>query len=133
MKILLVSHGDFAKGMHSTLTNFFGANDVYWANVSLEKGISGLTETIDSYLEEWKDEQVVICSDLKGGSANQNAYKYIKRPNTWLISGMNLALLLQLITSSDINSDTLKSFIESAREDMVLINELQYQASEDDE
>jgi Phosphotransferase system, mannose/fructose-specific component IIA len=129
MKILLISHGDLAAGMCSTITNFFGASTVSSACVTLDRGTADLTDKIDGYLKEWEGEQVVICSDLKGGSANQTAYKYLERPNTYLISGMNLALILQLIMEQQVSEESLRTMIDSAKQDMVLINDLYNQAS----
>ena len=77
MKILIISHGDFAAGMCSTLRTFFGADNVYSACVTPEGGTGDMMETARRYLEEWGEEQVVICSDLKCGSANQMAYPLI--------------------------------------------------------
>ena len=74
MKILIISHGDFAAGMCSTLRTFFGADNVYSACVTPEGGTNDMMEVARRYLEEWGEEQVVICSDLKCGSANQTAY-----------------------------------------------------------
>lgn len=124
MKILLISHGDFAAGLCSTVTSFFGASSVKSACVTLDRGVDDLTDKINSYLNQWKDEQVVICSDLKGGSANQTAYRYLDRPNIFLISGMNLALVLQLIMEEQVTEESLHAMIESAKQDMVLINDL---------
>lgn len=134
MKILVVSHGDIAKGFCDTVTNFFGANKVYYANVDLETGTTGLVQKIDSYFNEWKEEQVVICSDLKGGSANQKAMQYISRPNTFLISGTNLSLLLQLIMLDEVTSESLRTMIEESKNDLCLVNDvLANSLDEDDE
>jgi mannose/fructose-specific phosphotransferase system component IIA len=133
MKILLISHGDLAAGMCSTITHFFGASSVSSACVTLDRGTADLTDKIDAYLKEWEGEQVVICSDLKGGSANQTAFKYLERPNTYLISGMNLALVLQLILEQQVSEESLHTMIDNAKEDMVLINDLYNQASSGNE
>lgn len=134
MKVLLVSHGDFAEGMCSALTQFFGAKNIYTACVSLENGTEGLHQTVQSYFKHWgDDEQVVICSDLMGGSANQSVYPYLSRPNTFLVSGMNLSLVLQLMFKSEITMDDLKEMINLAKNDLVLMNEWSVSMSEDDE
>jgi len=134
MKVILVSHGDFAAGLCSTLTNFFGAQNIYSAFVSLETGAESLHTAVKGYLEQWGDEeQVVICSDIKGGSANQNAFQYLGRPNTFLVSGMNLSLGLQLMLKDEITIEGLREVIELAKSDMVLLNDLKIEMSEDDE
>lgn len=134
MKLLLISHGDFAAGICSTLRNFFGADNVYSACVTQERGTADLLDKAQAYLDQWGDEQVVICSDLKGGSANQAALSFLARPDTFLISGMNLSLLLQLAMESQVTMDGIREMITAAREDMVLVNEMSLgQMDEDDE
>jgi mannose/fructose-specific phosphotransferase system component IIA len=133
MKILLVSHGDFAAGLCSTLTNFFGASNVYSACVTKENGTADLIAAADKYLDEWGGEQVVICSDIKGGSANQSVFPYIQRDNVFVVSGMNLSLVLQLSMEDEVTSESIKEIMESAKEDMVLINELNIGAMDEDD
>lgn len=133
MKILLVSHGAFAEGIASTVTNFFGADNIYSACVTLENGTAELTAKLEKYFEEWGDEQVVICSDIKCGSANQTVMPYIKRPNTFLISGMNLPLLLQLHMETEVTAEGLREMITGAKEDMELINDMDFGFDEEDE
>lgn len=133
MKILLVSHGDFAAGLCSTLTNFFGASNVYSACVTKENGTADLIAAADKYLDEWGGEQVVICSDIKGGSANQSVFPYIQRDNVFVVSGMNLSLVLQLSMEDEVTSESIKEIMESAKEDMVLINELNIGAIDEDD
>ncbi|MBR3264836.1 MAG: hypothetical protein IKI61_02580 [Erysipelotrichaceae bacterium] len=134
MKIILVSHGDFAQGLCSTLTSFFGMSNIYWACVSLENGAASLHETVNDYLNDWgMEEQVIICSDIQGGSANQNAFQYLSRPNTYLISGMNLSLVLQLALKTSVTAGELREAIMQAKEDMVLMNDRVFAMDEDDE
>lgn len=134
MKILLISHGDLAAGMCSTLQNFFGADNVYSACVTQENGTADLMDKAREYLDQWHGEQVVICSDLKGGSANQAALALLERPDTFLISGMNLSLVLQLQMEDHVDADTIHDLMANAKEDMVLVNELlQAQSDDDDE
>ncbi len=133
MKILLVSHGAMAKGMKDTLENFFGAENIYAANVTHENGTADLLAAANQYLEEWGDEQVVICSDLKGGSANQSVFPYIKRPNTFVISGMNLSLVLQLSMEEEVTAESIHEIMDQAIADMTLINELDLGGGDDED
>ena len=127
MKILVVSHGDISKGFCETAKKFFGASEIYYANVDLETGVKGLVEDVEKYLEDWKDEQ--------GGSANQTIANYISRPNTFVISGTNLSLVLQLMLAQDVTTDSLHMMIEESKNDIVLVNDILANTSldEDDE
>ena len=133
MKILLVSHGDLAQGLCNTAQKFFGASNIYYANVDLETGTTGLIEKVNKYLNEWKDEQVVVCSDLKGGSANQTVAQMLVNHDFFLVSGMNLALILQLIMCQEVDEDSLKNMIEEAKNDLVLVNDLLNNIHSDDD
>ena len=42
MKILIISHGDFAAGMCSTLRTLFGEDNVYSASVTPERGTNNM-------------------------------------------------------------------------------------------
>lgn len=123
MKILLISHGDFAAGLCSTLRNFFGAENVYAACVTQENGTADMLAAANRYLHDWGNEQVVICSDLKSGSANQAALPLRTRPNTFLISGMNLSLVLQIQMEDAVTAESLQEMIETAKQDMLLLND----------
>lgn len=133
MKILLVSHGDMAQGLCATAQKFFGASDIYYANVDLETGTKGLIEKVNNYLNEWNGEQVVVCSDLKGGSANQTVAQMLNNDNFFLVSGMNLALILQLIMCQEVTKESLISMIEDAKNDLVFVNEVLKNVSSDDD
>lgn len=133
MKLLLISHGDFAAGICSTLKNFFGVENVYSACVTQERGTADLMDKAQEYLDSWGGEQVVICSDLKGGSANQAAIPLLERSDTFLISGMNLSLLLQIAMEGEVTTESIHEMIEAAKEDMALINELSLGGLDEDD
>lgn len=134
MKLLIISHGDFAAGITSTLKTFFQIENVYSACVTQEGGTGDLLDKVHGYLDRWGDELVVICSDLKGGSANQAVLPLLERPNTFLISGMNLSLLLQLGMEPEVTAEGIREMLEAAKEDMTFINDMALgQMDEDDE
>ena len=134
MKLLIISHGDFAVGITSTLKTFFQIENVYSACVTQEGGTGDLLDKVHGYLDQWGDELVVICSDLKGGSANQAVLPLLERPNTFLISGMNLSLLLQLGMEPEVTAEGIREMLEAAKEDMTFINDMALgQMDEDDE
>ena len=124
MKLLIISHGDFAAGITSTLKTFFQIENVYSACVTQEGGTGDLLDKVHGYLDQWGDELVVICSDLKGGSANQAVLPLLERPNTFLISGMNLSLLLQLGMEPEVTAEGIREMLEAAKEDMTFINDM---------
>lgn len=126
MNLLIVSHGDIAKGFADTLKTFFGIKNVDYAYLSNEEGVDFLKKTLDEYFFKVSaEEQVIICSDILGGSANQNAVLYmLERPNTYLITGMNLPLIIQLaLGGKDLSEAEIRNVVENAKESIVFVND----------
>ncbi|TQI68346.1 hypothetical protein [Clostridium sp. KNHs216] len=134
MKILLVSHGKFAEGLCDTMKNFFDDDHFYFASVTQEYGSDGLKQAAEQYLSQWEGEQVVICSDMMGGSANQTVFPFLSRPNTFLVAGMNLPLLMQLhLEDGDITADSLREMIQEAQAEIVLVNDQDFSRMDEDD
>ena len=137
MKLLLVSHGGFAEGLADILNNFLGTGGVSWASVTLDGGVDHLKAGVDAFLATCVEgEQVVICSDLLGGSANQNVFPLVvERPNTYLVAGMNLPLVFQLnmMGGEDVSEEQLRTMIEEAKAGIVLVNDMAFGTGDDDE
>ena len=72
------------------------------------------------------DEELIVATDLFGGSVNNEFMKYISRPNVHLIAGVNLPLLLELVTGpADIDTlPLIENAISSAREQILYCNRL---------
>ena len=75
-------------------------------------------------MESSLEDQVLLLSDLYGGSVNQQMYLYLERPNTMLVAGINLALVLELTTRQSITEDELKELVEQSRQ-MLRVVELE--------
>jgi len=80
-------------------------------------------EMLDKYFQSIpENEQVVMLSDINGGSVNQKMYLCLTRPNTFLITGMNLALVLQLLMETEpLSLERLKVIVEESRKALMLI------------
>lgn len=122
MKILLGSHGRFASGIKSSLKVLIGDEaerisviDAYVDDNNIDVELENYFKTIDP------DEQVLMLSDLYGGSVNQKMYLYLSRPNTYLIAGVNLSLVIELCLKSDMDIEEAKETIATAREMMKLV------------
>ncbi len=62
-----------------------------------------------------------MLSDLYGGSVNSVMYTYLNRENTYLIAGINLALVLELATREMVTKQELEELVASSREMMMLL------------
>lgn len=121
MKIFLASHGKFASGILSSINILFGNTDkltVYDAYLDA----SSIYDVLDNYFESTTESDlVVLLSDLFGGSVNQSMVQYLGRPNTFLIAGVNLALVLELMVMTDINRESLTELVQNSREMLRLV------------
>lgn len=135
VKFLLASHGKMASGMKMSLNILLGNSDnvtVYDAYVD----DSNITEVFEQYFASVSEEdQVIMLSDLYGGSVNQKMYTYLTRPNTFLVAGVNLALVLELVAMSscgEFTKESLETTIANSREALKLV-ELDTSSETEDE
>lgn len=134
MKILLGSHGHLASGIKTSLQILMGedANKVTVIDAYVDDG------NIDVELEKFfknvkEDEKVLMMSDLYGGSVNQKMYLYLQRPNTYLVAGVNLALVIELCAKEDVDLKELKEITESAKDMMRIVELTANKTIQDDE
>lgn len=122
MKIFLSSHGHLASGIKSSLDILLGNSDkltVFDAYVDE----TNLTTVLDAfYANVGNDEQVILLSDLYGGSVNQQMALYTNKPNTTLIAGVNLALVLELVVAQDLTKDQIEEIVEQSRSMMRIVD-----------
>ena len=115
IKLFVSSHGHFASGLKSSVEILMGPNDritVFDAYVTQES----VQEHLDAFFETVKPEdKVIMLSDLYGGSVNSVMYTYLTKPNTKLVAGVNLALVLELAVKEDISDEELEALVEQSR------------------
>lgn len=133
-KFFISSHGHLASGMKTSLEILLGKAD----NVTVFDAYLDKT-TVESQVEAWletlsEDDQAIMLSDLYGGSVNQVLYRYLDRPNTFLVAGVNLGLVLELVAMSDmeITNEELDRIIQSSKEAMVRVELDESEVEEDD-
>ena len=116
LKIFISSHGHFASGIKSSVEILMGPNpritvfDAYVTQESVQEHLDKFYETVN------EDDTVLLLSDLYGGSVNQVMYTYLEKPNTTLIAGVNLALVMELAVREEITVEEVKQLVEQSRE-----------------
>ena len=115
LRIFISSHGHFASGMKSSVEILMGPNpritvfDAYVDQDSVQEHLDEFYSTVEP------DDLVMLLSDLHGGSVNQVMYTYLTKPNTTLIAGVNLALVLELAVKEEIDPEDLEALVEQSR------------------
>ena len=110
-----------ASGIKSSLDILIGNTDkitVFDAYVD-EKNVQDVLDNFYKTVSE--DDEVLLLSDLYGGSVNQVMFTYLNRPNTRLVSGVNLALVLELAIKETISDSELEELVETSRMMMKIV------------
>ncbi len=115
LKLFISSHGHFASGIKSSVEILMGPNDritVFDAYINQDS----VNEHLDAFFRTvGLQDEVIMLSDLYGGSVNSVMYTYLTRPNTRLVAGVNLALVLELAVKEEISDEDLEALVEQSR------------------
>jgi mannose/fructose-specific phosphotransferase system component IIA len=126
-KFLIATHGAFAKGIKSSLDIIIGEmNNVFLIQAYLDESKS-VEEELASVLETINEtDELIIFTDLLGGSVNNIALRNALRENVHIVSGFNLPLLIEVLLG-DADSpiiEVIENAISNAKEQMVYVNKL---------
>ena len=122
MKILVIGHGRFAEGIKSIANIIVGdLSEVTFMNTYVDD-IDFHVE-LDNYFSENKN--VLVLTDLFGGSVNQAIIQYITKENIDVITGINIPLILEILISNTTgNNLDFRQIISSAKEQIVYVNDM---------
>jgi len=125
-QIIIVSHGELANGFVNAAKLIMGEADILALCAYTDENIP-YEEIILRKVEELNaGDEMIILTDLLGGSVNNHLMELTTRDHVHLVTGINLGLILQLLASSE-DADT-ESFIENlihdARDGMVYCNQI---------
>ena len=103
-KIVIATHGDFAQGLANTIKMFVGETADIRTICAFTKEEDPLKAFKEIMSELSADDEILVFTDIKGGSVNQYVNQFrIENPeyiHFHLISGVNMPLILELITSA---------------------------------
>ncbi len=123
VKYFLSSHGHLASGLKSSIDVLLGecsrltVFDAYVDERSLEEVLNGF------YTEVNPDDQVILLSDMYGGSVNSIMYTFLDRPNTTLIAGVNLALVIGLVINDrELTRAEIEDVVRQSREALRIVD-----------
>ena len=134
MKILIATHGNFASGIKSSLEIIIGPREnitcinAYTSDTPLSQLVIDYMDSVDL-----NNEKLIVFTDMMGGSVNQYFMSNYDTDKIFLITGVNLPILLELSLSSEelITKDFINDAINNARQQLLLV-EKNNQNSKDD-
>lgn len=140
MEIVLASHSTLARGMYDTASLIMGkSKNLHYITAYLDDSVN-FCDQLKETTDEISNQKIVFVTDVVGGSVNNELTKFVaEKPNLFLVSGMNLPFVLELLNYSiaypDDNLEEIKgklaSLVETGREGLQLV-ELKDQNEEED-
>ena len=132
---VIASHSTYAQGIYNCLKFFKNDIDnVFYINAYVED--NDFVEKFDECLEKLKGKNVIVLTDLPGGSVNQICNAKLKNYSFHLISGVNFPLALELVFQEELlDASILRRIIEDSKQQIVYMNDLasESQSDEDEE
>ena len=123
-KILLASHACLAGGMKSSVEMVTGPQEHLSAICAYTEETPDFKGYLETVIRDLKaEDELVIGTDVLGGSVNNEASQFKNLANVHVIAGMNLALVLSLVISTEPDTSRLiEESIHAAKEQMVYMN-----------
>ena len=125
-QFIIATHSYLADGYKHSI-KFFNTEvkNIHFINAYTEEK-NNFVEELEKLLNEFEDEQVIILTDLPGGSVNKEYTGLIKKYNCNVISGINLSLVLELVLGYDevLTDEKIRAAVEQARSQIVFMNDL---------
>lgn len=122
-QFIIVTHATLAGGF-ADVVRFFKSDleNVQFINAYVES--QEFEKEFRTALEKVKGENVIVLSDIMGGSVNQVATRLMQEFSYQLITGINLPLLIELTFMSDgITAEQIRNSVVNAREQIVYVND----------
>ncbi len=124
-KILVCSHGRLAEGIVNSLNIIMGnTKGIEYISFYEEGEGAGELKKISDYLEKNKDNNLIILTDLFGGSVNQEVMKMESIYNNFrIITGMNFPLLLELsiVLENGISDEELEEIVNRSKDQLIIV------------
>lgn len=94
-RIVLVSHGDLARGMLDAVEQLMGQQENIVAyGLRIGEKVSELTATLQAEIDRYGADHILFLTDMLYGSPFNAVVSLAKKQSVYHITGMNLALVL---------------------------------------
>lgn len=132
---ILMSHGYLARGMASSVEMILGEREDISYICAYVDGDADIKDEAAKRIESFgEDAETVILTDIFGGSVNNELLGLMNRKNVYLVSGMNLSLVLELLIRAEDGAETgsiIAECMQRAKEGMRFCNHEFSENSED--
>ncbi|MBO0471557.1 PTS fructose transporter subunit IIA [Enterococcus sp. DIV0242_7C1] len=125
-KLILMSHGNMAKETFASTQMIVGdLANAEIVSMKAEDGLSGTQAKLQAILQKNGDVSTIIIADLKGGTPCNVAMMAMGTyPQLRVVSGLNLAMVIEASVSSLENVDELAAYLTTIGQQAVEMIEL---------
>lgn len=131
--VLIVSHGDFSKGLKMSVEMIAGErDDVFSLGLYPTEGPDQFEEKLETLISQLTDyDEIFVFTDLLGGSPGNTSFmKLAVDPRFHIVSGVNFPMLLTTILTDGI---TVEEVINAGNEGIVDLRSMLDDDMEEDE
>lgn len=124
-KFLIAAHGSFSSGIKSSLDIIIGKTENVFIIDAYVNGNKSIEDELNAILGNVQaDDELIVFSDLMGGSITNQILRSGLRENVHVVSGMNLPLLIDIMLADADTpvKDVIENAISIAREQVVYVN-----------
>lgn len=136
IKFLLASHGDLADGINSSLQIIMGKQENVLTLCAYKEEKFDLKKEVAQIIRELScDDELIVITDLFGGSINNEFMSNLDKKKFHLIAGLNLPLVVELIAnqSEEDVERLIDVALKNSKESIKYCNKLVYTVEEDEE
>lgn len=121
-QFIIATHSTLAGGF-ADVVRFFKSDleNVQFINAYVES--QEFEKDLRSCLDRVREDNVIVLTDILGGSVNQTAARLMREYEFQLVTGINLPLLLELFFIPDpVTPEMIAEIVERAREQIIYVN-----------
>lgn len=145
VRIILVSHGSFSKGLYETMEMVLGPQEkLSYVGLYPEQGVDILKENIVKEFEKAEDgEEILVLTDLFYGSPFNAMVQLMNTWDVYHMTGINVPLLMEILlmrgngkSASEICNETMKlatNTVSDVRKYLADLNAANVPSTEDDD
>lgn len=126
-KLLIATHSVFADGIKNAMELVTGEQNSVSTLCAYTNDMTEVETPIKEIIDALcDDEELIVTTDIFGGSVNNEFMKYLSKSNIYLIAGVNLPLLFELIMNleSENTIQMIETAVKNARKQLQYCNPL---------
>lgn len=118
-QILIATHGKLASGLRHTAEMIAGPSTEITTIDAYVDPADDLEAQLSAYFAAHAQDRIFVLTDLMEGSVNQRMLAYAEKENVTLITGTNLAVLVQIMLADETVSDQeVQEYLDGARQQL---------------